>query len=399
MLVSADTSSANTSTGRLSAISDSSGIVSGGTSERIAGSPAYASSVPSAPAASERMRLSVSSCRTRRPRPAPSAARTVISRCRARGPRQQQIRDVRAGDQQQQADRAEQHPDVAGDPARERLLEGQQADAPLIRELGRLPLLQVRDDRRQIRFGLRIGHARLQPSEQVDVAHAFDDPAALERDRHVDVRAAPHEALRHDADHGAHGVVQPKLAAEHVRVAAELALPESIAQHHDRLRAGARIVGRRRPPDERRHAHHVERVERAVVAAQPLRIAVAGPQHVADGRGDDPLEDGVSLGDLDELIDRIAGPESALRRVRHPDAHQVVDVLIGKRIEDDGVEHAVDGRRGHDAERQGHDRQKGEPGTSRQPADAEPHVAPELLDPVQHDVTSFMPQPDHRTQG
>ena len=82
------------------------------------------------------------------------------------------------------------------------------------------------------------GDARLQPSEQVHVAHAFDDPAALERDRHVDVRAAPHEPLRHDADHGAHRVVQPQLAAEHVRVAAELPLPEAVAEHHHRLRAG-----------------------------------------------------------------------------------------------------------------------------------------------------------------
>ena len=73
----------NASTDPLIAISDSSGIVSGGTSARIAGSAAYASAVPTAPAASASSRLSVSNCCTSRPRPAPSAARTVISRCRA----------------------------------------------------------------------------------------------------------------------------------------------------------------------------------------------------------------------------------------------------------------------------------------------------------------------------
>ena len=35
--------------------------------------------------------------------------------------------------------------------------------------------LQVRDDRPQIGFGLRVGDAGLQPSEQVHVAHALDD--------------------------------------------------------------------------------------------------------------------------------------------------------------------------------------------------------------------------------
>ena len=38
-----------------------------------------------------------------------------------------------------------------------------------------LALLEVRDDRPQIRLGLRGGDARLQPAEQVHAAHAFDD--------------------------------------------------------------------------------------------------------------------------------------------------------------------------------------------------------------------------------
>ena len=51
--------------------------------------------------------LSVSICRTRRPRLAPSARRTAVSRCRAGGARQQQAGDVRARDQQHDADDAE----------------------------------------------------------------------------------------------------------------------------------------------------------------------------------------------------------------------------------------------------------------------------------------------------
>ena len=137
--------------------------------------------VPSAPAASASSRLSVSSWRTRRARLAPSAARTVISRCRAVALDSSRFETFAQAINEQQPDRAEQHPDVAGDAARKRLGERQQPDAPLLGKLGRLAFLQILDDRPQVRLGLRVGDAGLQPAEQVDVAHAFDDPSALER--------------------------------------------------------------------------------------------------------------------------------------------------------------------------------------------------------------------------
>ena len=52
-------------------------------------------------------RLSVSSWRMMRRRPAPSAERTASSRVRTRGARQQQVGDVGAADQQHEADDAE----------------------------------------------------------------------------------------------------------------------------------------------------------------------------------------------------------------------------------------------------------------------------------------------------
>ena len=81
-LVAAETASAKSSTGRLTATSDSSGIVFGGTSVRITRSAPYASAVPTMPPATARSTLSVSNCRTSRQRLPPSAARTAISRCR-----------------------------------------------------------------------------------------------------------------------------------------------------------------------------------------------------------------------------------------------------------------------------------------------------------------------------
>src|SRR5215218_3115547 len=119
----------------------------------------------------------------------------------------------------------------------------------------------------QIRFGAGGADVRLQPAEKMHVAYALDDLAAFERNRQIDVSATPHEALRHDADDRAADVVEPQLAAEDVWIPAELPLPEAIAQHGDRRRAGPGVGCRRSPSDQRRDTHHVERVEGAVIAA------------------------------------------------------------------------------------------------------------------------------------
>lgn len=75
-------------------------------------------------------------------------------------------------------------------------------------------------------------------------------------------------------------VVEPQRATEDAGVAAELPLPEFESQRCHRLGTGGGVRRRRCSPDERRHAHHVKCVYRAVIAAEPLGIAVACPSHV-----------------------------------------------------------------------------------------------------------------------
>ena len=74
----------------LAAMSDGSDI-------RAIAMPASAPSIAST-------QFSVTSCRSNRPGPAPSAVRTAISRCRALDRPIKQTRDVRAGNQQHQGD-------------------------------------------------------------------------------------------------------------------------------------------------------------------------------------------------------------------------------------------------------------------------------------------------------
>ena len=196
----------------------------------------------------------------------------------------------------------------------------------------------------------------------------------------VHVGAAPHEARRHHADHGADLIVQPQFAAQHARVAAELPLPEFVAEHRDGLGSlrGIRVGGG--TPDERTHAHHVERVHGAVIAAQPLGLARARPGHVAPSGGDHPAEDRITLRDVQELVDRV-GAAVAAALAQHVDAHQAVGILIGERVEDDGMDHAVHGGASADTQCQRADRDGRKRARLAQVPRTETQVAAELSDP------------------
>jgi hypothetical protein len=85
------------------------------------------------------------------------------------------------------------------------------------------------------------------------------------------------------------------------------------------------------------------------------------------------------------MIDRIADAKASQRGARNADAHQLVDVFIGKRIQHNPVQHAVDGCGGHDPQGERCDGQRGEPRRSRQTPQRKPDIAAKLLDPIQHD--------------
>src|SRR5262249_41465690 len=155
--------------------------------------------------------------------------------------------------------------------AGEGLFEREQSDPPVIGKLRRLYFFQILDDGPEIGFSPRCGDARLQSSEQMHSSNAFNNAPTLERDRKVDIPAPPRKTLRHDPDHRADFVVQTKLPSHHSRIAAELALPETVAEHRHRGRVSSGVLWHDRPSHEWRHPHDLEGVKRAVIPAQALR--------------------------------------------------------------------------------------------------------------------------------
>ena len=242
---------------------------------------------------------------------------------------------------------------------------------------------------RSSRIGCRAGcrpasllaaYARLETAQKVNAALAFHGLSPVKDVGQVHVCAAPHEARRHHADHRADLVVEPEFTAQDPAVAAELPLPELVAEHHHGLGALLRVGLAGAAPDLWRHPHHIEGVHGAVIAAQPLGLTRARPGHVAPGGGDHPAEHRIALRDFEELVDLVVTAVSAALPL-YRDAHQAVGILVGERIQDDGVDHGVHGGAAADTERQRADGDGRKRRCLAQAARAETEVPGELSDP------------------
>jgi hypothetical protein len=98
--------------------------------------------------------------------------------------------------------------------------------------------------------GLRHGYARLEQSGHLkEEVHVVADRVKLERQPQVGLRVG-NKVLSNHADDGIRLIAQGERFPHDGRVAAELALPQAVAQHH-RLAAVGRVLLRREGPSQR----------------------------------------------------------------------------------------------------------------------------------------------------
>ena len=175
----------------------------------------------------------------------------------ARRPGQQHVRQIHAGDEQQDTDAGEEHPErapgaVVSDPVARRL----QVDADAGVVLGVL-LLQLPRDGVQVGSGRRRRHPRLQSADHRQ-AEAHPPGLGVSHQRHEDVRRVePGLAWRQDAHHGIALAVQGEGCADDVRVGSEVGAPEGIGEErHPGVAAGLVLAGGEGPSMNRRRAEH-----------------------------------------------------------------------------------------------------------------------------------------------
>ena len=172
-------------------------------------------SAPAAPPAAARSNASVTCERTRSPRPAPSARRTDQVEAPILRPHREQAGDVRARDEEHDADRAEQNPQRGRDPS-DQLLAQRLHHRPVtlhdphVRRRTAEPLLHATRERFELRHDRRAIRARRQACDRARPEPAGRDlrGANRHRDPERDALIGEAEFRPHDADH------RPVLAGE-----------------------------------------------------------------------------------------------------------------------------------------------------------------------------------------
>ena len=299
----------------------------------------------------------------------------------AGGAGEQQIGDVGARDQQDERHGAEhdEHRDaeVADDGLDER------DDVDRERAVAFVFLPDPRRDPRHVVPRLRHRHAWLQPRHQVVVfVSAPRDGVGAERQRQEHVHLTDARDRRHDLvvqeevgpqDAGDLELVLRVAAAsaeaverdagtDHIRVGAEGALPEAVAQDDDRRLAGRVFIRPQQPSVERLRAEQVEQAGGRQNPFDPLRVLAGQQRAGAALRNRHLLERSVFGADVDELPRR----RPVLRDVdawrSQPQHREPVRVGIRQRLEQQRVDDAEDGGVGADADGErddDHQRQRG----------------------------------------
>jgi hypothetical protein len=293
-----------------------------------------------------------------------------------RAAREQQARDVGAGDQQQQHCRPggdrDRRPVRSQDLVRHRHREGAVLDAGVVLAFGRELLrrrAQLLGGARHARSGHELGRA------VVAVVAERREVVLVGRPRHVELRGlgrvlvevgGQREARRHHADHLVGHAVELDAAPDQGGVAGEAALPQRVAQHHDVRPAGAVFLGRDAAAEKGPRAEHREGARGDEADVDARRLAVAREVLRVEGPVRDPREARAALGVRAHLGGVDPGLVEAAPAV--PDHHATRRVLVRQRREHDRVGQAEDRGARRDAERERADGEDGEAGRAPEQA-------------------------------
>ena len=302
-----------------------------------------------------------------------------------RAARDEQVRDVDAGDQEETADRAEQDEQRESHGGDQLRGERRRADAD-VRVRLRILALEPRADGLHLGPGRCQRHARPQPShaEEARMVAAIEqvrvvrDPQA---DRHEDVVVAAEipKARRQHADDRVARSIEGDRTAQGGRVAAEAILPERVADDRFGWRVRAVFGFAEQAAHARAHADDVEETAGDTPAAEPFRVVDAGERHRLGARQREGVERVLTRAPVDEIR-----PRHRHLRAVGPDLVQVDEAIrlwIRQRPQQDAVDEREDGRGRADAERQRDEDDGGERRRPGERAHGVANVLPERVEP------------------
>ena len=295
--------------------------------------------------------------------------------------RDQQVRHVDAGDEQDADARAEhRHEHRVDFRAEDRFQIRDRAGADAGIGGGEI-VFELRGDRRELCGCLRRRYARL---EQAD--HLVSRTLATRRRQRIHAQRHPQhladretERRRHHADDGHLRAVGANRPADDIRSAAVAIAPQLVPEQHD-TRARRVVSFLKSSSEDGLHTERPERVQRQLTAREPLGPAGFEGQVVRPGavRAED-LERRLPRLEHREIVDGDREARLALRRVRRVDRDDAIGVREGQALEQAGIDDAEHGGAEADADAQRHDRAERERRVPDQHPDARDEITEESV--------------------
>ena len=300
--------------------------------------------------------------------------------------RQQQIRHVRARDQQDDGDGAQQHHQRTAGVADDFLLQGAKRRAEAVAIVAWMIGLERRRHGVEIRLGLLAADAGLQARERriaVRAAIVVAQRLGIEKERLPDLDApiGKLERGRHHANHLRRTTIHRNRLPDDRRVRAEPPRPQRMTQHHDVVAAWLILVRDERAADLRGRAEQREERRGHDGAFDALGLAAAGEIESDGVVGRHLLEGMTSIAIVHVLPG--GGRDVVEPRTLQvaPDHHESIRVAVRKRPQQHAVDDGKDGGVGTDAEREGEQHDDREPRIPAQGAEGITHVGGDQLRP------------------
>ena len=272
--------------------------------------------------------------------------------------RQEQIGDVRAGDEQDEGDRREQHDQRLADIADNQLLERNHGRAPAGVVL-RILALETRGDDVELGARLRDGGVRLEPRDHLGVVIVPDRAFSVrvcERDQKIPGRQPPRRDGKPRRQHTNDGValaVERERTAEDVRRSAELVLPEPVAHDDDPASTWQIFVGTKGPAECRARLNHLEEPGADRAGENRFRIAAVRARELPESINRHAGEPGRCALPVVEVRGRHReGRQAWKRRLRRhmKETNEAIGLVVRQRPQQDGIDDAENGGVGADAE-------------------------------------------------
>jgi hypothetical protein len=291
-------------------------------------------------------------------------------------PREEQVGDVRAGDQHHERHRAKQHEERRPDWPCDRI--PKRYDSYLAgRIVGRVVASELRADAVEIGDCLSFGHSRLDSPEGFEVlatparrrlGHVVADRRPDLGGR-VEARGDQRFVLgRHHANDLKRDVVHRNRAADDRRIGAKPPAPEAVAQDHDTPSSGTILLFQKVAAERWLHAEHREEIPADADGGQALGFAVGEERRLPRAHEPHALERLAPF----SIVDKRREAHVARARIVIPiaDDDQTLRFGVRQRPEQHRVDDAENRRVRANTERQGKKRGNREAGRPKQHSDA-----------------------------